>query len=507
MPRISFHSVSRAFSILVLLAACAQADPVVYPYLQNVTPTSAQLYWVDDTPQSVTVTWSRTNEADARAQSKSVSAPELGYQAQELLEFPDLTSTPLRYLHCVTLTDLKPGTEVNYQVAFPTEGFREMFRTLPDDDQPIRIIAYADSETEPESTGKPAKWGTEADPDRRYLVDQTTGYRENLNLIRQRKPQAVLIAGDLVESGGEQRDWDEFWKQNKVLAGAIPILPAPGNHEYWAGPKHGGYTDSGGRWAINKYRTYFHPKGEAKARHYYEQELGKVTILSLDSGDGLPSKTSGDSNFYLSAAPDFGVDFHPESEQGRWLESKLKKAQKQGQFVIVMFHHCPYSSGTHGFPAGSGPAEDEQSGQPLRALTPLFLKYGVELVLTGHDEMFEHSIIEGTEELPNQKKRPHQLHIYDVGVGGDGLRGPKRVNTYKKFLAYEDSPEVWSKGVLQKGGRHYGHLEVDVTPDEKGSWTAKVTPVYILPKEKRTGWSFHRQIYSDVLDLISPRLP
>ena len=63
----------------------------------------------------------------------------------------------------------------------------------------------------------------------------------------------------------------------------------------------------------------------------------------------------------------------------------------------------------------------------MRALTPLFMRYGVDAVFAGHDEMYEHSLIrDGVEHLPNGdgKTRPHELHVYDVGIAGDGLRGP-----------------------------------------------------------------------------------
>ena len=58
------------------------------------------------------------------------------------------------------------------------------------------------------------------------------------------------------------------------------------------------------------------------------------------------------------------------------------------------------------------------SGLPLRALSPLFLQYGVDAVFTGHDEMYERSAVPGQERLADGTMRDHVLQVYDVGVAG-----------------------------------------------------------------------------------------
>jgi hypothetical protein len=63
--------------------------------------------------------------------------------------------------------------------------------------------------------------------------------------------------------------------------------------------------------------------------------------------------------------------------QVAWLEKEL--AGSDSEWKICFFHHPLYSSGdTHG------------SDTKLRdVLEPLFLKYGVDLVLTGHEHFYE----------------------------------------------------------------------------------------------------------------------
>jgi predicted MPP superfamily phosphohydrolase len=90
-----------------------------------------------------------------------------------------------------------------------------------------------------------------------------------------------------------------------------------------------------------------------------------------------------DGKLYYSFSPKADIRFfalestYPEPEQIRWAESEL--ASSSNKWKIVFFHHPLYSSG-----------ERHGSDTRLReVLEPLFLKYGVSLVLTGHDHFYE----------------------------------------------------------------------------------------------------------------------
>jgi len=74
----------------------------------------------------------------------------------------------------------------------------------------------------------------------------------------------------------------------------------------------------------------------------------------------------------------FGLDSNRlDREQLVWIENEL--AESESEWKIVFFHHPLYSSGArHG------------SNLALRtALEPLFVKYGVAVVLAGHDHFYE----------------------------------------------------------------------------------------------------------------------
>lgn len=484
----------------------------VRPYLQNPATNAMTVMWFTETNTPGTLTVTMPGGGTQVFQSSPEFRTELSYHANELTT--SRSNAP--FMHRIRVTGLSPGMVYPYTVVQGAEVFTGQIETIDDSNSSVRFMVYADSETEPESTGSAVVWTQPGNPSstRRYVADQTEGYRQNLGVIESRSPDFVGIAGDIVESGGEQRDWDEFWRQNagpiNDLASSVPILPSPGNHEDYGGPgAFGGYTDAGAIRGRDKYATYWEtpsPGTGTSTDRYYRIDYGPITYISIDVTNGQPHGTSADTNWLLGDGPGF-PDFNPGSPQYQWLETQLADAQSKSRFTFVQLHHVPYSTGPHGFPAGTGSGFDNQSGQPVRVLTPLFLQYGVDAVFSGHDETYQHSIVDG-------------IHFYDIGMGGDGLRGPSSgpdsanpgitTNPYQVFTAHLNAPEVWNGNQLVSGGKHYGHMEVNVSFDAAtGTWKAQLDPVYVFPlmntSGEVTGWE--RRVYNDSVTLTANAAP
>jgi hypothetical protein len=416
---------------------------------------------------------------------------------------------PAPYKHELRVENLAADRRYCYQV---TQGEQRVAGQFQTPGTTVRFVVYGDSETEPESTDKHALWSEPGagNGTRKYLVDQTTGYAENIKVMIRRQPNFVAIAGDLVESGGEQRDWDEFWEHNSRLAASTPIIPAMGNHDYYGGPGAlGGYGNAATRRAAAKFKTYFDvPDSDAKS--YYSLSYGPITLIVIDGNDSAPHRSAVDTNWYLQDAAGGGIApaWNDGSPQMQWLHEALEQAQRKSRFTFVMFHHAPYSSGIHGKPPGLEEDQNFSSGLPLRALTPLFLRYGVDAVFSGHDEIYEHSKVSGVEQHPGGRDVDHVVHFFVIGIGGDGLRGPDDAvdNSFGVFSAHTDAPELRdTNGVLQDGGKHYGHLEVNVEQGIDGQWRARIEPVYVFPVTRADGRidAFERRIYDDTTILRS----
>jgi hypothetical protein len=368
----------------------------------------------------------------------------------------------------------------------------------------------------------------------RYALTETEGYTRNLQIVDSRSPDFLLMPGDLVQGSGYQPGWDEFFRHGAGEFGdiltRIPLIAAYGNWETFAAAS-GGYGSATDRSPVvrarHRFKTFIDGPDNGTPAHrsnYHRTDFGPVTLITLDSTKGAPEDAPGNyvaaqrltgtqytgpgtdtqSSFradeYAQAAQRLGLanDLSPYNEGGvqwRWAEAQLAEARAQGRIVFVQFHHAPFSDGEHGLPMNHAQTSG-QGGTPMRAYHPLFERYGVVAVLSGHSEMFERSFVDEDGDGVG-------VHYYDVGVAGDGLRGERRTsngytegtggnrlqyNPFSRWSADENEPERWSDlgGVLQlvDGGKHYGHLEVQidrVTDDPAVAARVRFTPVYSFP--------------------------
>src|SRR5688572_30303459 len=112
-----------------------------------------------------------------------------------------------------------------------------------------------------------------------------------------------------------------------------------------------------------------------------------------------------DGKLYYSFTPKPEVRFfflestYPAPEQIKWLENELRTSTSD--WKIAVFHHPLYSSG-------------DRHGSDLRlrqVLEPLFVRYNVSVVLTGHDHFYE------------RVKPQKGIHYFVAGSGGKLRRG------------------------------------------------------------------------------------
>lgn len=379
----------------------------------------------------------------------------------------------------------------------------------------------------------------------RYPLTQNEAFKYNLDMIKAQNPDLLMVAGDLTQGSGYQPAWDEYMEymagSQGDLASSVPMITALGNWETYAA-LNGGYTDSegvayGAAKGRKAYQTYIDTFGSDNADHadsYHRVDHGPLTIITLDSTNGQPDEdyttekakalpgndkenrvigTDTNTSYTQEGIRKAGSldqpDFSEGSEQWVWAEKQLADARAKGQYIVVQFHHTPYSSGVHGTTTSSE-TPDGQPGTPMRIYTPLFEKYGVATVITGHDEMFERSWVD-------EDGDGIGFHNFDVGVAADGLRGdyrlgkgeevtPVEFNTHSEWMAQVHEPENWQlvDGTLQliDGGKHYGHLQMDLEPVRCEGLSAKLvtTPVYAFPvlDKDYNLVNVERRVYNDV---------
>jgi predicted phosphodiesterase len=159
----------------------------------------------------------------------------------------------------------------------------------------------------------------------------------------------LLHTGDMVADGGVQRQWDTFFQIERPLLNHTPIVPSIGNHD---------------ESARDYYRHYFLHKRWAKDLRYYSKDWGNLRLVALDGA----------------------IECQDGCDQYAFLQKTLQDALDKKMLIVMFLHYPPYSSGAH----GSNMLVQE-------TVTNLARKYGVELVIAGHDHNYERTIpIHGT---------------------------------------------------------------------------------------------------------------
>ena len=155
---------------------------------------------------------------------------------------------------------------------------------------------------------------------------------------RTRPFDALLLLGDNVYPDGDPARLRQtvFEPFAPVLDDGTRLLPVLGNHDVQTG------------------RGEAHVQALGMPGRWYAVELDELLIVALDS-----------------TRPD-------DPEQRAWLERTLEAAD--ARWVIAMLHHPPYSAGWH-----------HSDLAAREAFSPLFERYGVQLVLSGHDHDYQRS--------------------------------------------------------------------------------------------------------------------
>ena len=509
------------------------ADFRVLPYQLAPATDGILLTWftTSDAAGDVTITGPGLSEPLVLP-SMSMLEPVLDYQAADELnaggEFPfadtaifEAPGVPARnWRHRVRVTGLQADAVYTYTVSQGDSSYTNTFRTAPTADtaRSMRFIAISDSETlvrgrtrfrdwsrttpqVPGSTGRPEGSGIGRSL---YVLPETEGYRANIEQIKSRNPDLMIMPGDLIEGTGneQQRRWDEFWRHNAgeyddLLSGR-PLVAAWGNNCAFNGGA-GGFNPNV-QYARNQWSAYFDwpENGNPEFKDlYYRTDYGPVTIITLCSvgamgendnvappvGQGISSKfpLNLDTNrAWLTAYP-FGdiPDFNTGTPQWDWAVRELAAAREAGQIILVQWHHTPFSRGIHGTSVTSN-----QSGEAMRIYAPLLEQYRAAVLLTGHSEVSEQSYFD----LDGDG---YGIHLWDVGAAGDGLRGVEDAagqenanivswranplneegaawvpNPYSVWTADQSEAEHWDGNRLIGGGKHYGFLEMDLEPLE-----------------------------------------
>jgi hypothetical protein len=177
------------------------------------------------------------------------------------------------------------------------------------------------------------------------------------------KPASFVPSGATAATGFDKFNpyvWDVYLGLIEASASTTPWMFATGNHDMEAAyPTHG----YGGHLA----RLDFPMNGPAGCPSVYSFTYGNVAVLSLDANDVSYEITA--NTGYSGGA------------QNHWVQRTLAahRANPDIDFIVCFFHHCAYST----------TAQHASDGGLRAAWADLFDRYQVDLVLQGHNHVFE----------------------------------------------------------------------------------------------------------------------
>ena len=130
----------------------------------------------------------------------------------KVLETPNIINDPFCHRFTVTLRDLEPDTTYVYSVEM---GLKIIGRSSPNSKRPQpapnRFLL--------------STWGM-------LKMVSIVGGAQAHTAFRERPDAAFYImAGDLVNRGGDRDDWDSLFENAKDIYDRRPLVPAIGNHE------------------------------------------------------------------------------------------------------------------------------------------------------------------------------------------------------------------------------------------------------------------------------------
>ncbi len=192
------------------------------------------------------------------------------------------------------------------------------------------------------------------------------------------QPSAKLaLLGDIAYERGTDEEFkcfDTAWGKFKSIS-----YPVPGNHEYFSDNAAG-------------YYKYFGTRAGDPKRGYYTYTLGNWRMYALNSN----CQAIG------------GCD--TSSPQAKWLQKTLLENPRA--CTLAYWHHPRFSSGHHG------------NNDFMQDIWAILAKSGTELVLAGHDHMYERFKPLDKAGKPN----PKGIRSFVIGTGGRSFYEFKNLN-------------------------------------------------------------------------------
>lgn len=294
-------------------------------------PTSVTLTPTADPAHSQTFTWRMTKQrpgqvVQVKAPNGRVSTAAARFKMRVQKKYSGINA----YAFTATATRLTPGTAYAYRIVTSggSTGWTTFSTARAGLDRPWTFLAFGD--TQIANTGVPEN-----------LIDTAVAQSPSAPLL--------LHAGDVVNSPSSITEWRQFMTATYPTRTTRNWLISVGNHEQCVLLKKG--CRSGDGQAFRSYYSWPRNGYPSQGETWYYTDYQGVRFIVLDT---------------------FGGDL---KRQAAFLETALKTNRQR--WTVVLEHAGPFAS-----------RSDRNNATVRSTLLPLFERYRVDLVLSGHDHSY-----------------------------------------------------------------------------------------------------------------------
>jgi len=291
------------------------------------------------------------------------------------------------FLHSVVLTNLQPSQLYFYRFGGDVTGWSEEFNftsaPLTAAKTGISFFAYGDM-------GK----GEIDDSDEHWLIEPGALNTSTQVKARIEEVDLILHIGDISYAVGYSSQWNEFMHEIEPIAGRVPYMTCPGNHERDFPNSNSYYndTDSGGECGV-PYEMRFTMPTTARDQPWYSFNYGNVHFVFMST----------EQNFLVGSA------------QYNFLVSDLSSVDRTTTPWVIFSGHRPMYIDSTNF---DKPAGDQTVASLLREnLEDVLVKYKVNLAFWGHHHSYQRSCPVYQEKCGNSDLPVHIV----IGMAGCGL--------------------------------------------------------------------------------------
>ncbi|MBM3907507.1 MAG: metallophosphoesterase [Gemmatimonadetes bacterium] len=255
----------------------------------------------------------------------------------------------------------------------------------------------------------------------------------------------VLQSGDAVVNGRDPKQWNKSFTgliNRLTTEGGVPYFLAPGNHD------------------VTSAADLENPGRKEGLANY----LRAVAQLIPPDGatrrlTGYPTYAFGYGNTFVLA---FDSNISADSTQFAWARAQLEGLDRKRYVnIVAFFHHPAYSSGPHG-----GAILERPSVAVRDQWMPMFRKHGVQLLVTGHEHLFEHWV-ERYRDASGVRQRMDQLVTGGGGAPLYGYRGSPDLRPYIAATGADSARvEHLVKPGMDPGDNPYHFVIVNVDGDK-----------------------------------------